>query len=167
MLQEVEVQYVVIGHSERRQYYNETDASVNAKTKAALAHRMTPIVCVGETLEQREAGETDNVVKAQIEAGLEGISPADRAKIVFAYEPVWAIGTGKVCEADEANRVCSVIRETIGVPICRVLYGGSVKPDNVAGLMAQSDIDGGLVGGASLQPESFLQLIEAAMPVKV
>lgn len=167
MLLECGVKYVVLGHSERREYYNETDARINAKIKAAFAHNLVPIVCVGESLAQREAGETDAWVKRQVSAALEGYSPEERARLVMAYEPIWAIGTGKVCEADEANRVIGLIRETVGVPGVRILYGGSVKPDNVEGLMAQPEIDGGLVGGASLEPESFFKLIQAAMPVKV
>lgn len=166
MLTDVGVTHVVIGHSERRQYYNETDATVNAKTKAALAHGLTPIVCVGELLTERDAGKTDEVIRRQVEKALEGVSPADFETLIIAYEPVWAIGTGKVCEADEANRVCGLIRGVLNQlgngSKTRILYGGSVKPDNVKGLMAQADIDGGLVGGASLEPDSFFQLIEGA-----
>lgn len=167
MLTEFGVRYVIIGHSERRQYAHETDAQVNAKVKTALRHGLTPIVCVGETLAQREAGQTDGWVQQQVRAALDGIAPADRQRLVLAYEPIWAIGTGKVCEADEANRVIGLIRQTAETQAIRVLYGGSVKPENIQSLMAQPEIDGGLVGGASLDPESFYPLIQAAMPVNV
>ena len=170
MLADLEVEYVVIGHSERRQYYNEVDETVNAKTKAALAHQLTPIVCVGESLEQRESGQTDTVVTSQVEAALQGIAASDFEKLVFAYEPVWAIGTGKTCEADEANRVCALIRQTIGkkgsAEQTRILYGGSVKPENSDQLLGQSDIDGALVGGASLKTDSFSAIITAAVNQK-
>lgn len=167
MLQAVNVRYVIIGHSERREYFNETDESVNAKVKAALANNLVPIVCVGESLAQRESGQTDEWVSAQVRAALAGISSEERTRLVMAYEPIWAIGTGKVCEADEANRVIDLIRQVAEAPGMRILYGGSMKPDNVTGLMAQPEIDGGLVGGASLEPESMMRLIEAAMPVNV
>lgn len=166
MLLDLGVKAVLIGHSERRQYYNETDASVNTKTKAALQHGLLPIVCVGETLAQREAGETDRVIETQIRKGLEGIEASAYPTLVIAYEPVWAIGTGKVCDAAEANRVCGVIRSLLnqlgGGTQTRILYGGSVKPDNIRELMGQAEIDGGLVGGASLEPDSFFQLIQGA-----
>jgi triosephosphate isomerase len=169
MLLDLGVRWVVIGHSERRQYYNETSETVAEKTVAALKHGMTPIVCVGETLAEREAGTTDAVIEKQLQTVLNVISASDIPKIVVAYEPVWAIGTGKVCEAPEANRVCGVIRKLLGQAGAqtRVLYGGSVKPDNTQGLMSQSDIDGGLVGGASLEAESFFGIIEKACPVCV
>jgi triosephosphate isomerase (TIM) len=167
MLTDLGVKYAIIGHSERREYNHETDADVNAKIVNSLKNGLTPIVCVGETLAQRETGETDAWVQKQVKAALEGISEEDKRKIVFAYEPIWAIGTGKVCDAAEANRVIEIIRETAGVPELRILYGGSMKPDNVADLMAQPAIDGGLVGGASLEADSFFKLIQAAMPVKV
>lgn len=167
MLTEFGVQYVIIGHSERRQYCHETDAQVNAKVKTALRHGLTPIVCVGESLTQREAGQTDSWVTQQVQAALDGIASTDRQRLVLAYEPIWAIGTGKVCEADEANRVIGLIRHTAETPAMRVLYGGSVKPDNIQSLMAQPEIDGGLVGGASLDPNSFYQLVQAAMPLNV
>lgn len=163
MLKDLNVNPVIIGHSERRQYFNETDASVNAKTLAALNAHITPIVCVGETLAEREAGKTDAVIRTQVTGALKDIPPEQYEHLVFAYEPVWAIGTGKTCEADEANRVCALIRgilnESGSGELTRILYGGSVKPENIQSLMAQSDIDGGLVGGASLEPDSFLALI--------
>jgi len=166
MLLDLGVQWVVIGHSERRQYYNETDGTVAAKTIAALTHGMTPVVCVGELLEEREAGNTDRVIEQQVRAVMDMVASEDLPKIVIAYEPVWAIGTGKVCDAAEANRVCGLIRsylEEAGQGIAtRILYGGSVKPDNIEGLMAFPEIDGGLVGGASLEADSFFTLIQAA-----
>lgn len=167
MLSELGVAYVILGHSERREYFHESDADVNAKIKTALRHQVTPIACVGESLSQREAGQTDEWVQRQVIAALQGLSDKERQKIVFAYEPIWAIGTGKVCDAVEANRVIGLIRQTTGVSRIRVLYGGSMKPDNAEGLLAQPEIDGGLVGGASLDPDSFFQIVQAAMPVKV
>jgi triosephosphate isomerase len=169
MLKDVGAGYVIIGHSERRQYFGETNATVNEKLKAALKNQLIPIVCVGETLDERESNLTDSVVSRQVAAGLNGIEAGDLKTLVIAYEPVWAIGTGKVCEADEANRVCKLIRTNIGnlykdqdfaarIPI---LYGGSVKPSNIDEQLAQSDIDGSLVGGASLKAEEFLPLIES------
>jgi len=164
MLLDLQLHWVVLGHSERRQYFNETDESVAAKTLAALKHGLTPIVCVGELLEEREANCTDAVIERQVRVVLKGLKPADFPKLVFAYEPVWAIGTGKVCEADEANRVCRLIRQIIGesgaAEQTRILYGGSVKPDNTPQLLRQSDIDGALVGGASLEADSFFSIIE-------
>ncbi|MBX2860618.1 MAG: triose-phosphate isomerase [Vampirovibrio sp.] len=164
MLTDLSVPLILVGHSERRQYYSETDESVNQKTQAALRHNLTPVVCVGETLEQRESGQTDEVIKTQVITAVQGLAPTDFPLIVLAYEPVWAIGTGKVCEADEANRVCALIRQTLNTQAnadnTRVLYGGSVKPDNIEELMKKPDIDGALVGGASLDPASFYQLIE-------
>ncbi len=179
---------VIIGHSERRgrfgspdedftaelqQVFGDTDASVNRKTKATLAHGLTPIVCGGELLAERQTGQTDTVVKGQVEAAIEGLSADQVSQIIFAYEPVWAIGTGEVCDAEEANRVIGLIRQTLAEAVSeevaaqvRILYGGSVKPDNVRGLMEQSEIDGGLVGGASLQADSFCELIEVAAAVK-
>ncbi|MBS1988884.1 MAG: triose-phosphate isomerase [Cyanobacteria bacterium SZAS LIN-3] len=170
MLTSIGVSHVIIGHSERRQYFGETNESVNAKTRAALKHGLIPIVCVGETLAEREENRTDDVIKQQIKAGLAEISVEDAAKLVIAYEPVWAIGTGKNCEVNEANRVCKMIRATIneiygqaggtvadGIP---VLYGGSVKPSTIDEQMEQSDIDGALVGGAALKVEEFLPIIK-------
>jgi triosephosphate isomerase len=168
-LKEVNVHTVVLGHSERRSYYNETDATINAKLSVALQHEMLPIVCVGETLEDREAGRTDALVAFQVSEALRDRRPECMAKIIVAYEPVWAIGTGKVCEAAEANRVCALIRQevakTFGAPAAeklRILYGGSMKPDNALELLSQSDIDGGLIGGASLTPASYRQLLQMA-----
>lgn len=170
MLLDLGIRWVVIGHSERRQYYNETDETVAQKTVAALRHGMTPIVCVGESLQEREAGQTDRVIEQQVRAVLSQVTAQDLPKIVVAYEPVWAIGTGKVCEAPEANRVCALIRRFLNEygsgEQTRILYGGSVKPDNTQALMSQSDIDGGLVGGASLEPDSFFGIIEQACLVK-
>jgi len=171
MLTSLGVSHVIIGHSERRQFFGETNQSVNLKTQAALKHGLIPIVCVGETLAEREANRTDDVIKQQITEGLADISAADAAKLVIAYEPVWAIGTGKNCESPEANRVCKMIRDTIsdlykavsgssiadGIP---VLYGGSVKPSTIDEQMEQSDIDGALVGGAALKAEEFLPIIK-------
>jgi triosephosphate isomerase (TIM) len=169
MLNDVGVQAVVLGHSERRQYFNETDNGVKDKTLAALAHNLLPIVCVGETLQEREAGDTDTVVLRQTNAVLGSLTAEQARNIVVAYEPVWAIGTGKVCEADEANRVCGVIRAALetafGADVAqavRILYGGSMKPDNGEVLLSQPHIDGGLIGGASLAPDSFVQLIQQA-----
>jgi len=163
MLKDLGLSHVVIGHSERRQYFGETDSSVNLKTKAALSHGLIPIVCVGETLEEREAGSTDDVVSRQVKAAIKDISDADVAKIVVAYEPVWAIGTGKNCESPEANRVCKLIRSCLPAnqaEMVPILYGGSVKPSTIDEQMQQSDIDGALVGGASLKAEEFLPIIK-------
>lgn len=160
---------VILGHSERRTLFGETDEDVNRKAHAALAHGLTPIVCVGETLQQRESGETDTVVAAQLTGGLQGISNAEATEIVLAYEPVWAIGSGLPCEADEAARVSAMIRSLLGsqfgaaaADAVRVLYGGSVKPANIASYMESDDIDGALVGGASLEAGSFAALVESA-----
>ncbi len=169
MLKDLGVSYVIIGHSERRQLFGETNTSVNLKFKAALKHKLVAIVCVGETLDERESNLTDAVVSRQVAAALDDVDAADLKTLVIAYEPVWAIGTGKVCEADEANRVCKLIRATVGnlygnkslsqsIPI---LYGGSVKPSNIDEQLAQSDIDGSLVGGASLNAEEFLALVKS------
>ena len=162
MLVDLGVTHVILGHSERRQLFGETDENVNRKVEAALATGLVPIVCVGETLEEREAALTDNVVIVQVQRALQGIEAPHVARLVFAYEPVWAIGTGKTCDSAEANRVCGLVRDTIGrmtddatAQAVRVQYGGSVKPDSIAEQMAQSDIDGALVGGASLEVDSF------------
>lgn len=169
MLTDLGIHWVVLGHSERRQYFNESDETVTAKTLAALKHGLTPIVCVGEELQERENGLTDAVIEQQIRAVCSQLQASDLPKIVIAYEPVWAIGTGKVCEAAEANRVCALIRHFVGeygpADQTRILYGGSVKADNTQALMSQSDIDGGLVGGASLEAESFFAIIQHASPV--
>jgi triosephosphate isomerase len=171
MLTDIGVRWVVLGHSERRQYFNESDETVTAKTLAALKHGLTPIVCVGEELQERENGLTDAVIEQQIRAVCSQLQASDLPKIVIAYEPVWAIGTGKVCEAAEANRVCGLIRHFVGeygtAEHTRILYGGSMKADNAQALMSQSDIDGGLVGGASLEADSFFAIIQCASPVSV
>lgn len=163
MLAEFGVRYVIVGHSERRAYFDESNLTVNLKVKALLAHGMTPIVAVGETLEERNAGITDKRVAEQAKAALDGVAAADVARVVMAYEPIWAIGTGANCDPVEANRVMSEIRGSVrGLEDAPILYGGSMKPDNVSAYSAQPDIDGGLVGGASLEPRSFAALIEAA-----
>ncbi len=166
MLKEIGVDYVIIGHSERRQYFNETDETVNKKVLKALEHRILPIMCCGETLEQREAQETKDVVKTQVETGLAGVDKAALADVVIAYEPIWAIGTGKTATSSEANKVITYIREVVahlfGEEVAakvRIQYGGSVKPGNVSEIMNESDIDGALVGGASLKPDSYLGLL--------
>ncbi len=158
--------YVIIGHSERRKYFGETDEDVNKKIKAALRHNIIPIVCVGETLEEREKGITFDVLKRQFSA-FNDLSPDDMKKLVIAYEPVWAIGTGKTATPDTAQEAQSFIRNLIKEKFnedvaqkVRILYGGSIKPDNIADLVAQPDIDGGLVGGASLNVDSFYKIIE-------
>jgi triosephosphate isomerase (TIM) len=163
MLQDLGLQWVIVGHSERRQYYGETNETVATKTQLALDHQMTPIVCVGESLQQRDAGDTDRFVTEQVQAVM--ATGVDARKLVFAYEPIWAIGTGKVCEAEEANRVCALIHQL--APGCRVLYGGSVKPDNAAHLFGQPAIQGGLVGGASLDADSYWALALAAQQTQV
>ena len=152
MLRHLFCNYVIIGHSERREYFSETDSLVNQKTLAALAANLKPIVCVGESDEQRSRGEAERVIRRQVEQGLEGLDPS---QLVVAYEPIWAIGTGKTCEASEANRICGLIRSWVGSPDLIIQYGGSVKPANIDQLMGMSDIDGVLVGGASLDPEGF------------
>jgi triosephosphate isomerase len=177
-------EWVIIGHSERRgrfgkleegwteahvAYFGDSDVTVNAKTKKAIASGLKPIVCCGELLSERQAGQADAVVAAQVKAMLAGVSAEDAARMVIAYEPVWAIGTGEVCDADEADRICGIVRQTVAEVVgaevgegMRVLYGGSVKADNVEGLMAKPNIDGGLVGGASLKVDGFVPLIKAA-----
>ena len=171
-LQEIGVRYVVIGHSERRQYFNETDESVNKKVKAAFNYGLTPIICVGESLEQREQNQTEQIVSGQVSAALEGLSEEQVKASIIAYEPIWAIGTGKTATADDANDVCRAIRETIldsyGEEVSaavRIQYGGSVKPENIEELLSKEDIDGALVGGASLQVDSFVKLLEAGANV--
>ncbi|XXM70899.1 triose-phosphate isomerase [Lysinibacillus sphaericus] len=167
-LADLGVEYVIIGHSERREMFNETDESVNKKTLAAFKHNLTPIVCVGETLEQRENNETKDFVGSQVKKALAGLTEDQVKKTVIAYEPIWAIGTGKSSTSEDANEVCAHIRQVVesefsqaAADSVRVQYGGSVKPNNIKEYMAQSDIDGALVGGASLEPQSFLQLLEA------
>lgn len=165
MLKELDMDYVIIGHSERRQYFNESNETVNKKVLKALEVKIDPILCVGETLEEREAGNTKNVCKVQVEKGLENVSKEDLAKVVIAYEPIWAIGTGKTATSEDANDVIAYIREVVAnlygdlANEVRIQYGGSVKPSNVAEIMNQSDIDGALVGGASLEANDYVQLV--------
>ena len=166
MLQTIGVKYVIIGHSERRQFFGENDAGVLAKTKAALEYGLTPIVCVGELLEHRESGMTEAILARQCEGGITPLTPDQFSKIVIAYEPVWAIGTGKVASPEQAAEAHAFIRGRIAEAFgndqavaTRILYGGSVKPDNVAGLMSKLDIDGALVGGASLDAKSFAAIV--------
>ena len=165
MLKELDMDYVVIGHSERRQYFNETDETVNKKVLKALEVGIDPILCVGETLEEREAGNTKDVCKVQVEKALENVSKEDLAKVVIAYEPIWAIGTGKTATSEDANDVIAYIREVVAnlygelANEVRIQYGGSVKPSNVAEIMNQSDIDGALVGGASLEANDYVELV--------
>ena len=170
MLKSYGVKYAVIGHSERRAYYNETDETVNFKLKKSVSDEIVPIVCVGESLEIREAGTTDQVVKAQVVKAYTDVSAEDVLKTVIAYEPIWAIGTGKTATPEQANDTIKAIRgviaELYGTEVAeqlRILYGGSVKPANVDELLATSDIDGALIGGASLDPDSFLTLANAAL----
>lgn len=173
MLEDLGVQYVIIGHSERRQYFNETDETVNKKVHAAFNHHLVPMICVGESLEQREAMETVSVVSEQVEKAFADL-PADLAKqAVIAYEPIWAIGTGKTATADDANEVCGAIRHKIETiyskdtaDAVRIQYGGSVKPENIKELLSKEHIDGALVGGASLDPEAFIKLAEAGTHVE-
>lgn len=167
MLKDIGCDYVIIGHSERRQYFGETDETVNQKAKAALAVGIKPIICVGESLAQREAGETNALIKNQTEKALDGIDAAAIPQIVIAYEPIWAIGTGKSSSSKDANDVISLIRKTVANKFnsnvaeqMRIQYGGSVKPENIKEYMGQSDIDGALVGGASLEADSFEKLVK-------
>ena len=169
MLKEVGAKYVVIGHSERRQYYNETDITVNKKTHAALNAGLRPIVCVGESLEQRELGVTEELISYQVKTALAGLDENQVRRVVIAYEPIWAIGTGKTATAEQAGEVCShiraIIRKQFGARVARAVtiqYGGSMNAKNAAELLAQPDIDGGLIGGASLKPEDFMAIINAA-----
>jgi triosephosphate isomerase len=166
MLQKLSVTYVIAGHSERRQLFGETDEIVNRKVKAILASGMTPILCVGETLEQREAGEAERLVAGQIAASLAGVTPEQVAQLVIAYEPIWAIGTGRTASADDAGTMAGLVRETVAERFngstsesVRVLYGGSVNPGTIASMMAKRDIDGALVGGASLDPDTFASVV--------
>ncbi|MBN2370522.1 MAG: triose-phosphate isomerase [Vicinamibacteria bacterium] len=166
MLKDLKVANVILGHSERRQYFAETDEGVARKTKAALDNEIMPISCVGETLAERESGKTMDVIGRQVNTILKALTIAESTRIVIAYEPVWAIGTGKVATPEQAQEVHAFIRQCIakfhGAQVAdalRILYGGSVKPDNVKGLMSQTDIDGALVGGASLKADSFLNLV--------
>ncbi|BDR55786.1 triose-phosphate isomerase [Xylocopilactobacillus apis] len=165
VLSEMHIPYVIIGHSERREYFHETDEDVNKKAHQIFKNRMTPILCVGESLDIREKGETNKWVEDQVKAGIKGLTEDQVSRLVIAYEPIWAIGTGKTATSEQAEEVCAHIRKVVeklyseGVAEkMRVLYGGSVKPENIKELMGKKNIDGGLVGGASLEPESFLQL---------
>ncbi|RKN75091.1 triose-phosphate isomerase [Paenibacillus ginsengarvi] len=169
MLKEIGVDYVIIGHSERRAYFAETDEIVNKKVLAAFKHGLLPIVCVGESLEEREAGKTKDVCRVQTEAALQGLTEAQAAQVVVAYEPIWAIGTGKTSTAEDAGEVIGYIRERIAAQFnsdvagkVRIQYGGSVKPNNIREFMQHPDIDGALVGGASLEPASYISLVEGA-----
>ncbi|WLR41422.1 triose-phosphate isomerase [Bacillus carboniphilus] len=166
-LNDLGVEYVIIGHSERREMFAETDGTVNKKTKAAFDHGLTPIVCVGETLEERESSKTNQIVGNQVKLALEGLSEEQAKAVVVAYEPIWAIGTGKSSSSSDANEVCGHIRQILSdmfspsiAEEIRIQYGGSVKPANIKEYMSESHIDGALVGGASLEPQSFLQLLE-------
>lgn len=167
MLVELGVEYVIIGHSERRQYFGETDQTVNARAKAALAAGLKPIICVGETLEERESGKVEEVLVRQTKGAFEGIDKEELDNIVIAYEPVWAIGTGKTATAEVANETIAIIRNTMAELYCpkcaenrvRIQYGGSMNPKNVKELMAMPEIDGGLIGGASLKAVDFSQVV--------
>ena len=168
MLCDLNVEYAIIGHSERRQYFGETDETVNSRLKAALSAGLKPIVCIGETLEQREDGSTESVIRTQIENGLADLTPEDMQKTILAYEPVWAIGTGKTATPEQAQSIHAFIRDLLqnkfgdvaeGVVI---QYGGSVKPANAKELLGQKDIDGALVGGASLKPDAFAEIVQCA-----
>jgi triosephosphate isomerase len=156
MLVEMGVRYVIVGHSERRQYFGETDETVNQRLLAAQRHGLMPILCVGETKEQRDAGETETIIANQLEKDLVDVN---QQQLVIAYEPIWAIGTGETCEATEANRVIGLIRSQLKEADVPIQYGGSVKPNNIDEIMAQPEIDGALVGGASLKPDSFARLV--------
>jgi len=169
MLKDLHIEMVIIGHSERRQYFNESDKDVNLKIKAALKFGLTPVFCVGEDLKIREKGEAESQVKNQVLEGIKDLNSADIEKLIIAYEPVWAIGTGKICSGEDANKIIKMIRSTIkekSTPqiseTVRILYGGSVKSDNFGEHIKYPDIDGGLVGGASLNFEEFMKLIDLA-----
>jgi triosephosphate isomerase len=166
MLRDAGAAYVIVGHSERRQFYFETDSFVSRKTQAALVADLNVIVCVGETLAQRESGNAESVVKGQLQGGLGGLTATDLQRIIVAYEPVWAIGTGRTATPEQAQEMHAFIRRVFraehsaeAADNLRILYGGSVKPDNIAGLMTQEDIDGALVGGASLKADSFAGIV--------
>ena len=169
LLKDAGAQYVIIGHSERRQFFHETDETVNKKTKAALKSHLTPIVCVGETLSERESKKTFKVIETQLKGGFVNLSPEEMKQLVIAYEPVWAIGTGKVATPEQAQEIHAFIRkelsEAFGSEVAqnmRILYGGSVKPDNISSLMGEADIDGALVGGASLDANQFSEIVRGA-----
>jgi triosephosphate isomerase (TIM) len=167
MLAKLDVRYVIAGHSERRELFGETDETVNAKVVAILAAGMTPILCCGETLAEREADATEAKVRSQVEAGLAGVAPERVGSLVIAYEPIWAIGTGRTASSDDAQAVCNLVRRVVAevagaeaAATVRIQYGGSVKAGNAAELMAQPDIDGALVGGASLEADDFAQIVQ-------
>ncbi|WP_018921910.1 triose-phosphate isomerase [Salsuginibacillus kocurii] len=169
VLADLGIQLAIIGHSERREMFNETDQTVNEKVHAALSHGITPIVCVGESDAERENGETELVVKRQVEEGLKELSHEQAKQVVIAYEPIWAIGTGKSSTAEDADETCGQIRSVLSslfstdvAEAMRIQYGGSVKPENIDGYMAKENIDGALVGGASLKPDDFIKLAEAS-----
>lgn len=159
MLAKLNVRYVIAGHSERRELFGETDEMVNKKVKAILKHGMTPILCVGETLDEREAGGTEDKVLGELKAGLAGVKQEQIDGLVVAYEPIWAIGTGRTATSEDAQAVCAAIRSVVGVA-ARIQYGGSVKPANIAELMSMEDIDGALVGGASLEADEFARIVQ-------
>jgi len=170
MLKDVGCSYVIIGHSERRQYFGESNETVNKKLHAAFAHDLTPLLCVGESLEQRETGQTFSVIEEELEIGLNGLTTEQLQSMILAYEPIWAIGTGKTASPEQAEEVHAFIREWLGeradketAQAIRILYGGSVKPENIEGLMAKENIDGGLVGGASLKADSFAQIVKRGL----
>ena len=169
MLVDAGAKYVIIGHSERRQYFGETDETVNKRTRAVIASGLTAIVCVGETLEEREAGKLVEVIERQMNVGLKDVTPADCERLVIAYEPVWAIGTGKTATPDQAQEVHALIRATLAKLVgaetaetVRIQYGGSMKPSNAAELLAKPDIDGGLIGGAALKAVDFAAIVGSA-----
>ena len=171
MLRDHYVSYVIVGHSERRQLFNEDDAFINKKVVAALEANLKPILCVGETLEQRKAGQTIEVIKTQVENGLKGVAKKDAQRVVIAYEPIWAIGTGETASPEMAQEVHASIRAMLGKVFGKdgnkllILYGGSMKPENAEALLSQHDIDGGLIGGASLSPKSFFDIVKKAQLV--
>jgi triosephosphate isomerase (TIM) len=156
MLTELETKYVIVGHSERRQYFGETDQTVNLRLRAAQRHNLTPILCVGETKAQRDQGEAEAVIRSQL---LQALVQVDQSRLIIAYEPIWAIGTGETCASSEANKIIGFIRSQLSTPHVPIQYGGSVKPENIDEIMAQTEIDGVLVGGASLDPVSFARIV--------
>ena len=169
MLNDAGVKYVIIGHSERRQYFAETNETVNKRTKAALAGGLKPIICVGESLDQREQGVTEELVRMQVKIALNGVTADELKNVVIAYEPIWAIGTGKTATADQAEEVCAAIRKVVGelygedaAKALTVQYGGSMNPKNAEELLSKPDVDGGLIGGASLKADQFAVIVDAA-----
>ena len=169
MLKDLGVKYVIVGHSERRQYFAETNETVNKRTKAALAGGLKPIICVGESLDQREQGVTEELVRMQVKIALNGVTADELKNVVIAYEPIWAIGTGKTATADQAEEVCAAIRKVVGelygedaAKALTVQYGGSMNPKNAEELLSKPDVDGGLIGGASLKADQFAVIVDAA-----